>query len=78
MHSLLERPPYYGARKLAFVSELVEKSINRTLNERAEMNMIFSRAVDGEISPGEAMKELSGYDDPIARLDYLPALEGLK
>jgi MoxR-like ATPase len=78
VHSLLERPPYYGARKLAFVSELVEKSINRTLNERAEMNMIFSRAVDGEISPREATRELSGYDDPIARLDFLPALEGLK
>lgn len=78
VRSLLERPPYYGARKLAFVSELVEKSINRTLNERAEMNMIFSRAVDGEISSQEAARELSGYDDPIARLDYLPALEELE
>ena len=46
--TLLERPPYYGARKLSFISELVEKSINRTLNERAEMNRIFSKAVDGE------------------------------
>jgi MoxR-like ATPase len=78
VQSLLERPPYYGARRLAFVSELVEKSINRTLNERAEMNMIFSRAVDGEISPQEAARELSGYDDPIARLDFVPALLELK
>lgn len=78
VQSLLERPPYYGARRLAFVSELVEKSINRTLNERAEMNMIFSRAVDGEISPQEAARELSGYDDPIARLDFVPALLGLE
>jgi hypothetical protein len=73
--SILERPPYYGARKLAFVSDLVEKSINRTLNERGEMNMIFSSAVDGETSIADAMRELSRYDDPIARLDYLPALE---
>lgn len=73
--SILERPPYYGARKLAFVSDLVEKSINRTLNERGEMNMIFSSAVDGETSFADAIRELSRYDDPIARLDYLPALE---
>jgi MoxR-like ATPase len=78
VRSLLERPPYYGARKLAFVSELVEKSINRTLNERADMNIIFSRALEGEISPQEAARELSGYDDPIARLDFLPALERLE
>jgi MoxR-like ATPase len=75
VRSLLERPPYYGARKLAFIADLVEKSINRTLNERAEMNLIFSRAVDGEMNKGDAMRELSAYDDPIARLDYLPALE---
>jgi MoxR-like ATPase len=73
--SMLERPPYYGARKLAFVSDLVEKSINRTMNERGEMNMVFSSAMDGEASLADAMKELSGYDDPIAQLDYLPALE---
>lgn len=78
VRSLLERPPYYGAMKLAFISELVEKSINRTLNERVDMNMIFSKAVDGEISPQEAARELSGYDDPIARLDFLPALKGLR
>jgi MoxR-like ATPase len=78
VQSLLERPPYYGARRLAFVSELVEKSINRTLNERAEMNMIFSRAIDGEITPMEAARELSGYDDPIARLDFVPTLQGLR
>jgi MoxR-like ATPase len=72
---MLERPPYYGARKLAFVSDLVEKSINRTMNERGEMNMVFSSAMDGEASLADAMKELSGYDDPIAQLDYLPALE---
>jgi len=76
--SLLQRPPYYGAHRLAFISELVEKSINRTLNERAEMNMLFSRAVDGEISHQEAIKMLSEYDDPIARLDFVPALLGMK
>lgn len=73
--TMLERPPYYGARRLEYVRDLVEKSINRTLNERGEMNMIFARAVDGDISPGEAMEELSGYDDPIATLDYRRALE---
>ena len=73
--TMLERPPYYGARRLEFVKDLVEKSINRTLNERGEMNMIFARAVDGEISPREALEELSGFDDPIARLDYARALE---
>lgn len=73
--SLLDRPPYYGARKLAFVADMVEKSINRTLNERGEMNTIFSRAVDGEISPQQAKRELQDYDDPIVRLDFLPALE---
>jgi MoxR-like ATPase len=76
--SLLDRPPYYAAKKLAFVADLVEKSINRTLNERGEMNMIFSSAVDGEMSCKDAIKELSDYDDPIARLDYLPALEMMR
>ncbi len=73
--SLIERPPYYGARKLVFVSDLVEKSINRTLNERGEMNLTFSRAVDGEASVRDAMQELEEHDDPMARLDFLPALE---
>jgi MoxR-like ATPase len=73
--TVLDRPPYYGARRLQFVRDLVEKSINRTLNERGAMNMIFARAVDGDISPQEAMEELSGYDDPIAALDYVKALE---
>lgn len=76
--SALERPPYYGARRLDYVRDLVERSINRTMNERGEMNMIFSRAVDGEMSVRDAVKELSGYDDPIARLDYLPALERIR
>jgi len=31
--------------------------------------------VDGEISFKEAARELAGYDDPIACLDYIPALE---
>jgi len=73
--TMLERPPYYGARRLEFVKDIVEKSINRTLNERGEMNMIFARAVDGEISPKEALERLSESDDPIARLDYKRALE---
>lgn len=76
--SALERPPYYGARKLAFVSDLVEKSINRTLNERAEMNLLFSRAVDGELDAVDACRELSVYDDPIARMDFIPALERMR
>ena len=78
IRSLLDQPPYYGARKLALVQEMVEKSINRTLNERAEMNTIFSRAVDGEMSPRDAIEELSGHDDPIARLDFIPALERMR
>lgn len=75
--SLLEKPPYFGAGKLAYVAEMVEKSINRTMNERAEMNMIFSRAVDGEFSAARAIEELSSFDDPIARLDFIPRLEQL-
>ena len=78
VRSALERPPYYGARKLAFVSELVEKSINRTLNERSEMNLLFSQAVDGEIDAGKAVQELSAFDDPIARMDFIPALERMR
>ncbi|MDM7934856.1 MAG: AAA family ATPase [Methanothrix sp.] len=75
--SLLERPPYYGTRRLEFVARLVEKSIDRTLNERADMNIIFSEAVDGEIPAEEAIEELREYDDPIARLDLVPSLERL-
>jgi MoxR-like ATPase len=75
LRSAFDRPPYYGADKKAFVSDLIGKSIDRTLNERSEMNMLFSSAVDGETSPRDAIKELSGYDDPIARFDYVPALE---
>jgi MoxR-like ATPase len=75
LRSVLERPPYFGAGKLAYVAELVEKSINRTMNERAEMNRIFSRAADGELSAARAIEELSTFDDPIARLDFIPHLE---
>jgi MoxR-like ATPase len=76
--SLLDSPPYYGAKKLVLITELIDKSINRTLNERGEMNIIFSSAIDGEISAKDAIKELSNYDDPLARLDYMPALEKAK
>lgn len=75
--SMLERPPYYGARSLSYAADLVEKSINRTLGERGEMNLLFSQAVDGEISRDEALSRLREYDDPIARLDYVPTLEGM-
>jgi len=78
VRSALERPPYYGARRLAFISELVEKSINRTLNERAEMNLLFSKAVDGELDTGKALQELSAFDDPISRMDFIPALEQMR
>jgi MoxR-like ATPase len=78
IRSLLERPPYFGAKKMAYVAQLAEKSINRTMNERAEMNFIFSQAVDGEMSIAEALSELSQYDDPIARLDFIPSLEHLR
>jgi len=78
VRSLLERPPYFGAKKMAYVAQLAEKSINRTMNERAEMNFIFSQAVDGEISIAEALSELSTYDDLIARLDFIPSLENLR
>jgi len=76
--SMLERPPYYGAKRLEYISDLVQKSIDRTVNERGEMNMIFSRAVDGELTVERAIKELSEHDDPIARLDYIPMLERLR
>ncbi len=78
IRSALEKPPYYGARKLALILGLVEKSINRTLNERSEMNLIFSQAVDGEMAVNEALRELSAYDDPIARLDFIPSLEQMR
>ncbi|MFZ2471232.1 MAG: AAA family ATPase [Methanothrix sp.] len=78
LRSALERPPYFGAGKLAYVAELVEKSINRTMNERAEMNQIFSQAVDGEIAAAGAIEELSTFDDPIARLDFIPTLEQMR
>jgi MoxR-like ATPase len=78
LQSILERPPYFGAGKLAYVAELVEKSINRTMNERAEMNLIFSRAVDGELPVARALEELSTFDDPIARLDFIPHLEQMR
>ena len=77
MRNVLEKPPYFGAGRLAYVTELTEKSINRTMNERADMNMIFSSAVDGDLDPAKAIAELSGFDDPIARLDFIPRLEGL-
>ena len=72
--SRLEKPPYFGAGKLAYAAELVNKSIDRTMNERREMNLIYSRAMDGEISPSQAIEELMLFDDPIARLDYVPSL----
>ncbi|HPW72926.1 MAG: ATPase [Methanothrix sp.] len=78
VRSIIDRPPYYGARKLAFVAELVEKSINRTMNERMDMNLIFSRAVDGKRSISGAIEELSIFDDPIARLDFIPSLEEMR
>ncbi|VVB68717.1 Uncharacterised protein [uncultured archaeon] len=78
IRSALESPPYYGAKRLAFVFSLVEKSINRTLNERGEMNLVFSRAVDGEMAIDLALQELSAYDDPIARLDFIPSLEQMR
>jgi len=66
-------------RKLAFVFDLVEKSINRTLNERGEMK---SRSSPGRWTRrsalDEALQELSAYDDPIARLDYIPSLEQMR
>jgi MoxR-like ATPase len=73
--SILEKPPYFGAGKLALVAEMVEKSINRTMNERREMNLIYSRAIDGDLDAARTIEELSSFDDPIARLDFIPSLE---
>ena len=78
LRSILDRPPYYGVGKLAHVTMLVEKSINRTMNERSEMNMIFSRAVDGDMDIAQAIDALSSFDDPVSRLDFIPALEQLR
>jgi MoxR-like ATPase len=78
IRSALERPPYFGAKKLAYVAQLVEKSINRTMNERADMNLLFSRAIDGKVAIARALEELSTYDDPIARLDFIPSLEQMR
>jgi len=73
--SILDKPPYFGAGKLALVAEMVEKSINRTMNERREMNLIYSRAMDGDLDVARTIEELSSFDDPIARLDFIPSLE---
>ena len=78
IRSALERPPYFGAKKLAYVAQLVEKSINRTMNERADMNLLFSRAIEGKVAIAQALVELSTYDDPIARLDFIPSLEQMR
>ena len=78
IRSALERPPYFGAKKLAYVAQLVEKSINRTMNERADMNLLFSRAIEGKVAIARALEELSTYDDPIARLDFIPSLEQMR
>ena len=75
MTSVLEKPPYFGVRKLAYVASLVNKSIDRTMNERREMNLIYSHAMDREISASQAIEELSSFDDPIARMDFIPHLE---
>lgn len=37
--------------------------------------MVFCPGIDGEVSPKEALEEISRSDDPIARLDYARALE---
>jgi hypothetical protein len=34
--------------------------------------------VDGEIDAGKAVQELSAFDDPIARMDFIPALERMR
>ena len=57
------------------MAEMVEKSINRTMNERREMNLIYSRAMDGDLDAARTIEELSSFDDPIARLDFIPSLE---
>lgn len=71
-------PPYYGANKLKFVSDLVEKSINTTLNERAEINTIFAQANDGIISIEEAIRKLANFEDPLCQLDMIKFLENKK
>lgn len=71
-------PPYYGADKLKFVSDLVEKSINTTLTERAEINTIFAQAIDGMMPTDEAIRKLANFEDPLCRLDMLKFLENKK
>ncbi|CEG13269.1 ATPase associated with various cellular activities, AAA_3 (fragment) [groundwater metagenome] len=68
-------PPYYGADKLKFISDLVEKSINTTLNERAEINTIFAQANDGMISTVEGIRKLANFEDPLCRFDMIKFLE---
>jgi len=64
-------PPYYGANKLEFAKELVEKSINITLTERAEINTIFAQANDNIISIDEGIRKLANFEDPLARFDMI-------
>lgn len=71
-------PPYYAASKLAFVSNLIEKSLARTINERGAMNTLFAEAVDGKIPKDEAIGKLRNFDDLLAKYDYIPFLESMK
>jgi len=71
-------PPYHSVLKMSFVSDLVERSINRTLNERAEINTLFAEGVDGKISKDDAILKLKNFDDLIAKYDYIPFLESIK
>jgi hypothetical protein len=48
------------------------------MNERADMNLLFSRAIEGKVAIAQALEELSTYDDPIARLDFIPSLEQMR
>jgi MoxR-like ATPase len=64
--SVYKKPPYYGANKLQFTKELVNKSINRTLNERRSLIKTFLEGLKGK----NVTDTLNQHDDLLAKCDF--------
>lgn len=66
-----KKPPYYGANKLQFTTELVNKSINRTLNERRSLIKTFLEGLKGR----DVTHILQQHDDLLAKCDLAEYLQ---
>lgn len=69
--SIYKKPPYYGADKLQFTKELVNKSINRTLNERRSLIKTFIEGTKGK----DVTDNLNQHDDLLAKCDFAEYLK---